>query len=63
MSRKSKSTKIKKEKNTIIKDWAGNICFFGKSFHDFDDAEEFLTKKLGNDYDTDRGEYYIIDED
>ena len=43
----------------IIKDWAGNVCFFGKEFTDFDDAESFLCEKLGNDYETDRQEYYI----
>lgn len=47
-------------KATII-DWAGNVCFHGKTFKDFDDAEEFLIEKLGDDYETDRSEYYIVD--
>ena len=44
----------------IIQDWAGNICFKGKTFKDFDDAEEFLSVKL-NDYEEDRQEYYIVE--
>jgi len=44
-----------------IIDWAGNVCFFGKTFDDFDDAEEFLCEKLGDDYETDRQEYYITE--
>ena len=48
----------KKKSRWIIKDWAGNICFKGKTFKDFDDAEEFLSIKLGDDYETDRQEYF-----
>ena len=44
----------------IIKDWAGNTCFNGQSFNDFDDAEDFLTSELGDNYDTDRQEYWIV---
>jgi len=43
----------------IIRDWAGNTCFYGKSFKSFDDAESFLCTTLGDSYDTDREEYYI----
>ena len=43
-----------------IRDWAGNICYHGKVFDCFDDAEEFLCIQLGDDYDTDRQEYYIV---
>jgi hypothetical protein len=42
-----------------IKDWAGNICFLGQRFKDFDDAEEFLSIKLDDTYETDRQEYYL----
>ena len=45
----------------IITDWAGNICFGGISFNDFEDAEAWLAEKLGDDYETDREEYYIVD--
>lgn len=42
-----------------IQDWAGNICFFGASFVMAEDAEEYLSEELGDDYDVDREEYYI----
>jgi hypothetical protein len=49
----------------IIKDWAGNTPTFNldstPSFIDFDAAEDFLTGFLGDDYETDRGEYYICE--
>lgn len=45
----------------IIQDWAGNLMDFG-AFKSFDDAEEFLSEKLGDDYETDRQEYYILKE-
>lgn len=48
-----------KNQTYIIKDWAGNICFGGVVFPSFEDAEEFLSIKLGNEYDTDRQEYEI----
>lgn len=47
----------------IIKDWAGNVPTFNlkhvPTFISFDDAEDFLTDYLGDNYETDRGEYYI----
>lgn len=51
-----------KKPRSIIKDWAGNICFGGKDFKDFDDAESFLCEKLNDDYETDRQEYFIVNE-
>lgn len=42
-----------------IQDWMGNICFGGIEFSTFDDGEYWLTEKLGDTYETDRGEYYI----
>jgi len=42
-----------------IRDWANNICFKGITFNNADDAEEYLLEQLGDDYDTDRQEYYI----
>lgn len=44
----------------IIKDWSDNICFKGQTFNSFDDGEEFLCEKLGDDYETDRQEYYVV---
>lgn len=49
------------EKPFVIQDWAGNLMDFGR-FETWDDAEEFLCIKLDNDYETDRGEYYIIED-
>lgn len=49
------------ETTYIIQDWAGNLVFQGKTFKDFDDAEEFLCERLGDNYETDRGEYYITE--
>lgn len=46
----------------IIKDWAGNTCFFGKKFKSFEDGEEFLSEQLGDDYEEDRQEYEIEEE-
>lgn len=54
----------------VIQDWAGNfVDFKGRvtipsfavpmEFTSFDDAEEYLSEKLGDAYDTDRQEYYI----
>lgn len=45
----------------IIRDWAGNwLAFDGRDrFPSWDDAEEFLSERLGDQYETDRGEYYI----
>lgn len=45
----------------IVLDWAGNLMDFG-TFKSFDDAEEFLCEKLGDDYETDRQEYEITEE-
>lgn len=43
----------------IVKDWADNVRLNGKEFGSFEEAEEFLSEWLGDDYDTDRQEYYI----
>ena len=47
----------------IIQDWTGKVCFFGETFKSFDDAEEFLSEKLDDNYEEERGEYYIVNED
>ena len=47
----------------IIKDWAGNLIKFeGRPYlyESFEDAEEVLSEELDAAYDTDRGEYYIL---
>jgi hypothetical protein len=55
----------------IIVDWAGNYPFnkYNKngpgvtsdiSFETFEDGEEFLSEFLGDNYETDRQEYYVI---
>ena len=33
----------------IIKDWAGNICFHGKQFPDFEDAWGFIREVHADD--------------
>lgn len=43
----------------LIKDWAGNITFSGRTWSSFDAAEEFLSIFLDDLYETDREEYYI----
>ncbi len=45
-----------------IIDWAGYECFNGKTFDNFDDAEDFLCELLVH-YETERGEYLIVDAD
>lgn len=42
-----------------ILDWYGNVCFKNQSFESFDDAEAFLCVVLDEQYEDDRGEYYI----
>ena len=46
----------------IIQDWTGKIMFNHKSFKSFDDAEYYLSIKLGDSYETDRQEYYITED-
>lgn len=43
-----------------ILDWAGNVCF-KKLFESFEDAEDFLCVALDDQYDDERGEYYITE--
>lgn len=49
----------------IIRDWAGNWSSFKTGnkivdrFENWEDAEEFLCERLGDNYETDRQEYYI----
>ena len=53
----------------IIKDWAGNVCFDGKTFNTFEDASGYLSEWIESTYpetivDEDRfyeefGEYFI----
>lgn len=50
-----------KMKKFVIEDWTGKLLFKGKVFSSFEDAEEFLSEKLGKYYDTDRQEYEIIE--
>lgn len=60
-TKSTKTKRIKKERFVII-DWAGNHLFQDETWADFDDAEEFLSLRLGDDYETDREEYYIVPE-
>lgn len=48
-----------------IYDWAMNEIRIGKyvNFDSFDDAEEVLSEFLGDNYEEDRGEYYILNLD
>jgi hypothetical protein len=56
----------------IIQDWIGNVLNFkgefvptlfavDMEFKTFEDAEEYLVKLLGDSYEDDRQEYYIIE--
>ncbi len=45
----------------LILDWAGNDVFRGKQFDSFDDAEDFLSEFLDEDYEADRQEYEITE--
>lgn len=51
--------KLSQKQPWVIQDWAGNLMNFGR-FESFEDAEDFLSEKLDDDYETDRQEYYII---
>lgn len=44
----------------LIVDWCYNVCFSGKTFDTFDDAESFLSETLASDYEADRCEYEIL---
>lgn len=47
----------------IIEDWAGNRMRFNgeqSEFDSFEDAEDVLVMVLGDDYESDRGEYYVV---
>jgi hypothetical protein len=47
-----------------IQDWTGRIMQYSDSnneFETFDDAEGFLSEFLGDNYDTDRQEYEIVE--
>jgi len=51
------------KKQFEIRDWAGNLIKFENRpyiFDSFDDAEEVLCEELDEEYETDRGEYYIL---
>lgn len=48
-------------KTWVIQDWTGAVKFAGREFKSFEDAEEFLSRKLGDDYDTDRQEFEIVE--
>ena len=63
------NNQTKKPRQSMFKiiDWAGNEIMQKKgklwvdlSFKSFDDAEDYLAIKTGDDYETDRGEYYIV---
>lgn len=46
-----------------IRDWANNLIKFKDRpylYDSFDDAEDVLSEELGDDYETDRQEYYIL---
>lgn len=46
-----------------IQDWAGNVMRYKNrknKFKSFEDAEDFLSRFLGDSYDSDRGEYEIV---
>lgn len=47
----------------IITDWMNNVCFdsIEQEFNSFDDAEEFLCEWLQDDYEDERGEYFITE--
>lgn len=46
-----------------IRDWANNLIKFkGRPYlyDSFEDAEEVLCEELDDNYESDRGEYYIV---
>ena len=49
-----------KEGKWHIVDWTNALMFDGKKFSSSEEAEDFLSEKLGDAYETDRGEYDII---
>ena len=52
-----------KRKQFKIIDWAGNdLTYHHGLFKSFDEAEEALSEFLGDIYETDRQEYYIVED-
>ena len=51
----------------FIQDWAGHYIAkkdgVPTEFESWEDAEEFLSELLGDNYEIDRGEYYIFKEE
>lgn len=47
----------------IIKDWAGNICFKGKTFDTFEDAWDYIYNTYAflpqAEFDAQMGEYFV----
>lgn len=48
----------------IIKDWAGNICFFGKEFPSFEDAWSFIYEMYPSEESDNDGTFddYFVEE-
>lgn len=44
-----------------IQDWAGNVKFKGRTWDNFEDAEDFLSEHLGDKYEEDRQEFDIVE--
>ena len=44
-----------------IIDWAGNEIKTPNDFESFEDGEEYLCEKLGDKYEDERGEYYVVE--
>ena len=49
------------DKPWVIVDWAGNLMDYGR-FKSFEDGEDFLCERLGDAYETDRCEYYVVED-
>lgn len=54
----------RKENNMkfIIKDWAGNICFKGITFEDFEDAWDWLMAEFPEASDSFFEDYFVEEE-
>lgn len=55
---------MKRKIRWIIQDWAGNVCFKGKSFTSSEDAWGFIREKFDHlpehEFDEEMGEYYVV---
>lgn len=56
---------MKKKQKYHIEDWAGNLCFAGRTFNDFEDAWGFIYQTFDHlnedDFNEQMGEFEVME--